>query len=66
MSKLFGTDGPRGIAVTDLTCELAMQTGRAVAVVLGNNSGKRRRVIVGKDTRISSDPLEAAVFSGIC
>ena len=28
MPKLFGTDGPRGIAVTDLTCELAMQTGK--------------------------------------
>ena len=34
MAKLFGTDGPRGIAVTDLTCELAMQTGRAAALVL--------------------------------
>ena len=66
MAKLFGTDGPRGIAVTDLTCELAMQTGRATAVVLGNNTGKRTRVVVGKDTRISSDPLEAAVISGIC
>ena len=66
MAKLFGTDGPRGIAVTDLTCELAMQTGRAVAVVLRNNTGKRTKIIVGKDTRISSDPLEAAVLSGIC
>ena len=66
MAKLFGTDGPRGIAVTDLTCELAMQTGRAAAVVLGNNTGKRTKVVVGKDTRISSDPLEAAVISGIC
>ena len=66
MAKLFGTDGPRGIAVTDLTCELAMQTGRAVAVVLANNSGKRTKIIIGKDTRISSDPLEAAVISGVC
>ena len=66
MAKLFGTDGPRGIAVTDLTCELAMQTGRATAVVLGNTAGKRTKIIVGKDTRISSDPLEAAVISGIC
>lgn len=66
MAKLFGTDGPRGIAVTDLTCELAMQTGRAVAVVLANNTGKRTKIIIGKDTRLSSDPLEAAVMAGIC
>ena len=66
MAKLFGTDGPRGIAVTDLTCELAMQTGRAVAVVLANNQGKRKKVVIGKDTRLSSDPLEAAVMAGIC
>ena len=39
MAKLFGTDGPRGIAVTDLTCELAMQTGRAAALVLAKKDG---------------------------
>ena len=34
MGRLFGTDGARGIAVTELTCELAMQIGRAAAIVL--------------------------------
>ena len=66
MARLFGTDGPRGIAVTDLTCELAMQTGRAAATVLANKGGKRTRILIGKDTRISSDALEAAVCAGIC
>ena len=66
MAKLFGTDGPRGIAVTDLTCELAMQTGRAAATVLANKNGKRPRILIGKDTRLSSDALEAAVCAGVC
>ncbi len=66
MPKLFGTDGPRGIAVTDLTCELAMQTGRAAAAVLAKKGGKKAKIIVGKDTRVSSDALEAAVCAGIC
>ncbi|MBR1431146.1 MULTISPECIES: phosphoglucosamine mutase [Ruminococcus] len=66
MAKLFGTDGPRGIAVTDLTCELAMQTGRAAALVLAKKDGGKTRILVGKDTRLSSDALEAAVCAGIC
>ncbi len=67
MAKLFGTDGPRGIAVTDLTCELAMQTGRAAALVLANKKeGGKTKILIGKDTRLSSDALEAAVCAGIC
>lgn len=66
MPKLFGTDGSRGIAVTDLTCELAMQTGRAAAVVLAKKDGKKAKIIIGKDTRASSDALEAAVCAGVC
>ena len=66
MAKLFGTDGPRGIAVTDLTCELAMQTGRAAALVLAKKDGGRTKILIGKDTRVSSDALEAAVCAGIC
>lgn len=65
MARLFGTDGPRGIAVTDLTCELAMQTGRAAATVLAKKGGKTK-ILIGKDTRRSSDALEAAVCAGIC
>lgn len=66
MAKLFGTDGPRGIAVTDLTCELAMQTGRAAALVLAKKDGGKTKILIGKDTRLSSDALEAAVCAGVC
>lgn len=66
MGRLFGTDGVRGIAGTELTCERAMQIGRAVATVL--TSGKRSypKVLVGMDTRISSEMLCAALTAGLC
>ncbi len=66
MGRLFGTDGARGIAVTELTCELAMQIGRAAALVLTQHSSHRPRILIGKDTRISSDILESALCAGIC
>ncbi len=66
MGRLFGTDGARGIAITELTCELAMQIGRAAAMVLTKNAGHRPKILIGKDTRISSDILEAALVAGIC
>ena len=66
MGRLFGTDGARGIAVTELTCELAMQIGRAAALVLTKHSSHRPKILIGKDTRISSDILEAAMCAGIC
>ncbi len=66
MGRLFGTDGARGVAITELTCELAMQIGRAAALVLSKNpKHKRPKILVGKDTRISSDVLEAALVAGI-
>ncbi len=66
MGRLFGTDGARGIAVSELTCELAMQIGRAAAIVLTAHSSHRPKILIGKDTRISSDILEAALCAGIC
>ncbi|MBR2481902.1 MAG: hypothetical protein IKB58_03495 [Oscillospiraceae bacterium] len=66
MGRLFGTDGARGIAITELTCELAMQIGRAAANVLTKHSSHRPKILIGKDTRISSDILEAALCAGIC
>lgn len=67
MGRLFGTDGARGVAITELTCELAMKIGRAAAVVLANRGTKKNkaRILIGKDTRISSDILEAALIAGI-
>lgn len=66
MGRLFGTDGARGIANSELTCERAMQIGRAAAEVL--SSGKRYlpTVLVGMDTRISSEMLASALTAGLC
>lgn len=66
MGRLFGTDGARGIAITELTCELAMQIGRAAAMVLTKHASHRPKILIGKDTRISSDILESALCAGIC
>ena len=66
MGKYFGTDGVRGIAGADLTCELAMKLGRGVAAVLTDSTGRRPRILIGKDTRQSGDMLEAALTAGLC
>lgn len=66
MGKLFGTDGVRGIANTELTCELAMNIGRAAAMVLTEETHHRPQIIIGQDTRISSDMLASAMIAGIC
>ncbi len=66
MGRLFGTDGARGVAITELTCETAMQIGRAAALVLAKECDHRPKIIIGKDTRISGDVLEAALCAGIC
>ncbi len=64
MRKYFGTDGVRGIANLELTCDLAYKLGRAGGYVL--TEGKEKvKVIVGKDTRVSGDMLEAALISGL-
>ena len=65
MGRLFGTDGARGVAVTELTCGTVMQIGRAAAAVLCRKSGKKAKVLIGKDTRISSDIMEAALTAGL-
>ena len=66
MGRLFGTDGVRGIAGEDMTCELAMAIGRAAATVLAYGRRRRPLVVMGKDTRISSDMLGAALAAGLC
>lgn len=66
MGRLFGTDGARGVANTELTCELAMNIGRAAAMVLTENSDKKPVFVIGKDTRLSSDMLEGAIIAGLC
>lgn len=66
MGRLFGTDGARGIAITELTCERAMEIGRAAALVLTKTTNHKPVILVGKDTRISSDILESALVAGMC
>ena len=66
MGKLFGTDGIRGIVGENLTAELAFRVGQAVAAVLEEDKGSRPLILIGKDTRISSDMLESALMAGIC
>ncbi len=65
MARLFGTDGVRGIANRDLSCELAMQIGMAGAQVL-TSEVHHPRILVGRDTRRSGDMLTAAITAGIC
>lgn len=66
MGRLFGTDGVRGVANTELTCERAMQIGRAAAEVLSGGKRYLPTVLVGMDTRISSEMLAAALTAGLC
>ena len=66
MARIFGTDGARGVAITELSCEMAMNIGRAAALVLTKTTNKKPKILIGKDTRISSDILEAALVAGIC
>ena len=64
MRKYFGTDGVRGIANIELTCDLAYKLGRAGGYVLAKGKEKVK-VIVGKDTRVSGDMLESSLISGL-
>ncbi len=66
MGKLFGTDGVRGVANKELTAELALKIGRAGAYVLGKEKKGRVRILIGMDTRISGQMLEAALVAGVC
>ena len=66
MGRLFGTDGARGIANKELTCELAMNIGRAAAYVLTEKTTEKPKVLIGKDTRVSSNMLEMALAAGLC
>jgi phosphoglucosamine mutase len=64
MSRLFGTDGVRGVANRDLTPELSLALGQAAVHILGG--GQRPTVVVGRDTRASGEFLEAALCAGLC
>lgn len=67
MTRIFGTDGVRGVANTVLTPELAFNLGRAGAYVLAQHQSPTQhvRILVGKDTRLSGDLLANALIAGI-
>lgn len=66
MSRLFGTDGVRGVANKELTVELATQLGQVGAHVLTENAHHKPKILVGCDTRKSGDMLAMALMAGIC
>jgi phosphoglucosamine mutase len=73
MGRLFGTDGIRGTANAELTPELAFRVGRAAAYYFGQRKNRKDghydekpKIFLGKDTRISSKMLSAALEAGIC
>ncbi len=66
MGRMFGTDGVRGVANTELTCEMAFQLGKTGAYVLAEEAKHTPQIVIGKDTRRSGDMLENALVAGIC
>lgn len=67
MGRLFGTDGVRGVANCELTCERTMEIGRAVATIITDGCvNKAPTFVVGSDTRASSDMLSCALSAGLC
>ena len=65
MSRLFGTDGVRGLANKELTAEMAFAMGRAATCHFGHEA-ERPKILIGRDTRLSGMMLEAALAAGIC
>src|SRR5262252_8382286 len=68
MARMFGTDGIRGTAnVAPVSPEMVMALGRAAVHVLAPiGTGVRPLLVVGRDTRLSSPMLEAALTAGMC
>jgi phosphoglucosamine mutase len=65
MGRLFGTDGVRGVANTELSPELTLGLGRALVRTLREEGVGRPRVLVGRDPRASGEMLEAALAAGV-
>lgn len=65
MQRLFGTDGVRGVANTELSANLALRLGAAAAFVL-RSKHEGAKILVGRDPRVSGDVLESALAAGVC
>ncbi|NMB34577.1 MAG: phosphoglucosamine mutase [Clostridium sp.] len=66
MGRLFGTDGVRGVANLELTAGMAYKLGQAGAYVLAGEVKHKPKILIGMDTRISGDMLEASLVAGVC
>ncbi len=67
MTRLFGTDGVRGVAnEPPMTAEMALEIGRSTAFVCKSGQNRRHQIVIGKDTRLSGYMLESALTAGIC
>ena len=66
MGRIFGTDGARGVANTEITCQLASDIARAAAMILEDELGRPPRILIGRDTRLSGQMLDAAICAGLC
>ncbi len=66
MGRLFGTDGVRGIANSELSCTRSFGIGQAAAAVLTEGCRRRPIFVIGGDTRASTDMLSAALCAGLC
>lgn len=67
MGRMFGTDGVRGVAnKPPMTAEMVLEIGRATAYVCRQHHGRRAKIVIGKDTRVSGYMLENALSAGIC
>lgn len=66
MKKLFGTDGIRGIAITEIPCSLAYKIGAETALLLNKKGVSSPTVLIGCDSRASSPILAASIISGLC
>ena len=68
MSRLFGTDGVRGLANKDITSDSALKLAQAAAIVLGEQArarGQKPLAVIGRDPRISGEFLAAAISAGL-
>lgn len=66
MARLFGTDGVRGEANVTLLPEMAYRLGRAATLYFGKEAEEQPLILIGRDTRLSGEMLEAALTAGIC
>ena len=66
LGKYFGTDGFRGEAGIAVTAERAFKVGKFLGWYFGARQNRKCRAVIGKDTRLSSDMIEAALTAGLC